>query len=67
MDRGRYCIVRRDDTSSVDDCHARQLACLLIQNTPQLEHLEGDAYYALEDAFTKIINSFKPFPYEDDL
>jgi len=67
MGKDKYTIVRRDDTSSVDYCHARQLACLLIENTPQLDHFEGHEYFVLEDAFTEIINRFKPWPYEDDL
>ncbi len=55
-----FLVLRRSaDTSSVDEANSRQLACMLIENSPQLNHLEGDEYFELEDDLTEQINKYE--------
>lgn len=50
---------RKADTSSIDETPARELAASIIDHTPMLTDLEGDAYFDTEDTFTEIINNWK--------
>ena len=50
---------RKEDTTSIDDTPARQLAAFIIENTSEFTELEGDSYYECEDALTELINKYK--------
>jgi hypothetical protein len=50
---------RKEDTDSINDTPARELAAEIIDGISQLTDLEGDPYYECEDELTELINKWK--------
>jgi len=61
---GAFLILRRvEETGSINDTPARQLACMIIEHVSQLDKLKNEAYYATEDKITEYINGYKEGTY----
>ena len=48
----------RDDTSSIDETPARELAADIIEKLDELKWNDMDSYFEVEDLLTELINSW---------